>query len=1417
LKLIINITTRLEIDRINTYNSSPDASFEAMSIQLFQKWLYRTIPSHIKYFSVVNGKGGDGGVEAYAELHDGTFIGLQAKWHTSSLKSGQFAQITKSLKTARHLRPSLTRYIISIPRKLQSIRVEDKDKVTLNPEDKKMRSFLEQSNLKYENLEVECWAADRLLLELGEPGNEGVKRFWYDKEELSQDLLQTRFELARNSWLKERYTPALDGPGRISELIADQLFTADFRLNEINKLKQVVEEVKTAINLIDSFNACYDDRELIDRLEKVKTDIFPYLEVLEYLISTINQGQLPSISNELVAPFCWGEYMVLNSGKFPNTLKNLVPKLTAAILRIHQTRLEEYVDDVVNHLAVHNYTVLGPIGSGKTHGVARAVDKQLKLKNPALIIRAKDTPDHSWSAIFHHILGGFSTWNDEEIFSALQAMALRRSIKAVRETKSGEMLPASVKVLIIIDGIDEAPSAVKWRLRIMECDLWTKKFPMLRFMFTARSYPPTNMNPCDLPDDDKINRRIDLPLSGDTSVGGLVTSYLDHYNIAYHDASWLHYAFENALTLKLFCEEHHDTDVSNISKNPVNFTLSYLLSTKITRVENSFKEKFHPQLSPYNQTVKRVLAAFVEYDLGAGIEHFALINFLHDQLMGIIDKQQISNLLEILVDHAFLFRKTPEMDDMIEPGIISYEFAYQGYAEYFLALKIVRLINAKEQSSKTADLIRKQNHEVLLLVAIMMIYDHNLLITTLPQYFTNVNAAELQRLEFEALGYLPDGQLINHLQRISAAFTMSQENRDLILTRFVLPNIHRERLQLAKVIIHDNLIRFKNCHERDLFWSGPDYHDQNSGTSITNFLDHIYLFSLTTDIGLPLLLAWSLTSVDAIYRAKCRQRLTYWATENIDGFLEILNLLFYVGEPQIKEDLAIVMMGIAVSVHEKNQTINKLSQWILENIFEESRISHNLNSVVRYAGRSVIERTVSLGELSKNSLIAARPPYNTTKEQLPLIFRKKNNTYPIVKDLDWYVIHYAYDDFVEGGKLKSPVQKFMKPYEEVYSKKITGHNFAVAAALAFLNQLGWHKTSGREWTQESHGSVSDWMTYEEKYTWLAVHEIQGFLADRLPSVASGKLIKNYSHLLSVNNPIQSDIGDRHPYWLGEGDRWYVPEDIAPKITLDGLSLSQAIKKWATSIFTPDFKLWTSLSNLNWHAKHPSRDKWITLYNESAFLEPSGYGRTWLRMICCLVQIEEFEAVSQFVTNNIGRLSGHDLDPHGLRTNVKGSTNQSVKDVVCMAWIEEYDDTKFIINNKRKGYAIKSTICQVTESSPGEVTKYYNIPSKAIRNGLKINRTDKQGFFNSKGEILAIHHETWLNTNESQLLTVVDRTSFEKYCKRKKMVPIWVAEYFRSTTDHQDVKKQNAHSQHCKKWFIADPEKPVLLEEGEHCS
>ena len=148
------------------YNEAPSAAFESLMNHLFERYVQRSYGTRLKKFRAVNGKGGDGGVESYAELTDGSFVAVQSKWFTDRFGSSQTGQIKNSVQTAMHIRPAITEYIVCMPVDVTSLKVvtagKDDDgnslqQITSNSGDQLLDKLEAELKVDYPTLTLRWW------------------------------------------------------------------------------------------------------------------------------------------------------------------------------------------------------------------------------------------------------------------------------------------------------------------------------------------------------------------------------------------------------------------------------------------------------------------------------------------------------------------------------------------------------------------------------------------------------------------------------------------------------------------------------------------------------------------------------------------------------------------------------------------------------------------------------------------------------------------------------------------------------------------------------------------------------------------------------------------------------------------------------------------------------------------------------------------------------------------------------------------------------------------------------------------------------------------------------------------------------------------------------------------------------------
>ena len=197
----------IDFNRIRSNPKSKNDSFEALAVQLFKCSLR---PPAGSTFVSLRGDGGDGGVEAYYRMPDGSVAGVQAKYFFQ-LGDTELRQIDDSLATALKNHPSLSDYWVYIPFDLTG-------RVAAGARGKSQAERFEEWKKKVEAavkvagsmLSVTlCTAAViRAQIHASDPHG-GMRRYWFDKSVLTQTQIQQCLDDAI-AFAGPRYTAALD-------------------------------------------------------------------------------------------------------------------------------------------------------------------------------------------------------------------------------------------------------------------------------------------------------------------------------------------------------------------------------------------------------------------------------------------------------------------------------------------------------------------------------------------------------------------------------------------------------------------------------------------------------------------------------------------------------------------------------------------------------------------------------------------------------------------------------------------------------------------------------------------------------------------------------------------------------------------------------------------------------------------------------------------------------------------------------------------------------------------------------------------------------------------------------------------------------------------------------------------------------
>ena len=88
-------------------------------------------------------------------------------------------------------------------------------------------------------------------------------------------------------------------------------------------------------------------------------------------------------------------------------------------------------------------------------------------------------------------------------------------------------------------------------------------------------------------------------------------------------------------------------------------------------------------------------------------------------------------------------------------------------------------------------------------------------------------------------------------------------------------------------------------------------------------------------------------------------------------------------------------------------------------------------------------------------------------------------------------------------------------YSSVLKGSESARTWGMSTAIAYIKSLGFDRVKGSSYTDASHGSKSKEFTYEEKYVWLAVHYLKGYLSDYLPFMKQRHSLLQEQKIISI--------------------------------------------------------------------------------------------------------------------------------------------------------------------------------------------------------------------------------------------------------------------------------------------------------------
>ena len=526
-------------------------AFEEFCCQLAR----REIPECAVY-TRLEGAGGDGGVESFADLPDGNRIGWQAKY---VFKIGPLlTQATKSLKVALQNHPTLTKYILCFPFDLTGPtgRAGRSGIEKFNEwRDKQVQKAAEHGR----NLKIEEWPESKLrslLLEFDVSG--GITTYFFDKKILSSEWFGDHIKVAQ-SIAGPRYTPELNVFTDV-----EKWFSAFGRTPEwVQKLEKMLKEVNKKYRwfseaiIIDgnnSFNTSWPKhlldegmsvsdaiRDALETCGRIKdvSEVKDYQNSLRCLddvlskLSSLEDGLIEALEKQ------HGQGKADSLGFREFMAEHMVSRPAAnldATRDVHKVihKLRGWIKSTACYLAFHSVFVLsGAWGVGKTHIVCDVASQRLKkgfLSCVAFGHQFDGKPD-PWTRLAEN-LGLPITLGKDKLLDMLNAAA------------EGSRWP----LILFIDAINETRPLQYWRNRLRPFIAEIGKRRNLLICLTCRTPFLDNFH-------SDLNGILVSEHPGFKGVEHIAaTAFFEYYGLKPPVAPILQPEFSNPLYLRLTCE-----------------------------------------------------------------------------------------------------------------------------------------------------------------------------------------------------------------------------------------------------------------------------------------------------------------------------------------------------------------------------------------------------------------------------------------------------------------------------------------------------------------------------------------------------------------------------------------------------------------------------------------------------------------------------------------------------------------------------------------------------------------------------------------------------------------------------------------------------------------------------------------------
>ncbi len=1102
------MTQNIDFNNIRPLGSLNDG-FEELVCQLAHKMI---VPNGKRF--VRNGRP-DGGVECYWELDNGDIWMWQAKFFPNALGASQFNQIDNSVKTALKLHKNVKRYYISLPQDLPDVGKAKTKSARKRYEEK----VVQWKKIKgAEETEFIYWGKHEMLTLLGKKENEGLVRFWFSKEEFTEQDFDNQNKKAIDA-LGARYTPELNVELDISKafdgLSRNERFKTRFK-EQLSKLVKVWKQL----------NLPEEDRKAkeYEQLNKAVSGMLEWGGRIELDgIETVPLGELVRIV----------ERTVELAQAFIQYLEKKTPEPSYTIRGLRELCYEcnsfsEYLEST-ECKAVNEPILLvnGEAGVGKSHLLADVVERRRKEGCYSLFFLGQhfNALDDPWTQIFKQLkfLGG-----EEEFLQALEAKA----------EASGK------RIIIFIDALNEGGGRNLWHKYIKSFVNQIKKHPWLGLVISIRAtYTRAILG------DDWQEKYTTLTHRGFESKSfEAIKLFFKNSNIALPSVPLLLPEFKNPLFLKLFCDGLHTNGLTKIDEGMQGITA--VLRLFIDGIEKDLSSPDKRDYLPELHLVQKAVDKLIDYQVENHSTEVPLDKAIELTDSVKTDKFSEGELLNELVSYGVLtrnlrYRSEGEYEEVVY-------LAYDRFNDFLTAQRLFDKAEDAGRSIKT--LIKEKKH----------LWYYAGILEALAIIAPEKTGKELYEIlpEWKNSEYVIDSVLKSLLWRKKS--TIDKKLVDYFNKRMTEQRLWEFTSILIQVgptvghyfnaeFLHRNLKSWKMA-ERDYRWSIVLHYlsgDKNNAVeTLISWAKEDFgevIIDPEPKYLTAIVLGWFATCMDRRIRDNASKGLIKLVRDDADLMIKLIEIFDGVDDPYVMERIYATAYGCAL-LSKETEKLPALALSVYNHIFDVDGEVYP-DAMVRDYARGVIEYTLTIFPDLKLGDKPYAPPYKSsfsgeypTDEETQAYSKKDKDGKWITPGIDLILASMVTE---HGYSLYGDFGRYVFQ-SHLYGWAIDPQKLSNLAVKWIMERYGYDENLFGEYDKSiDRGRMRQVYPGErvgKKYQWIALHEMVARLSDNVPMQDrwSGDAIhyggtwepylRDFDPTMLVNEQMKAWYEEESKYW-----------------------------------------------------------------------------------------------------------------------------------------------------------------------------------------------------------------------------------------------------------------------------------------------